>query len=142
MHRFTALCGMLVCFALVLSFAQQQTSTEQNAEKKTGKHEETARAQEKEKAPSEPAEKRAENPENRDFRLMTIGPAYQSEEIAQRPDGKYEVKLTAPAKGWSASFVELTYPSGGKYPFKVTTGVKVLPDKYPFPAPANRGSGR
>jgi len=64
MHRFAALCGMLVCFALVLSFAQQQTSTEQNSEKKTGKHEETARAQEKEKTPSEPAEKRAENPEN------------------------------------------------------------------------------
>jgi PhoPQ-activated pathogenicity-related protein len=85
---------------------------------------------------------RAENPEKRDFRVMTIGPAYQSEDIALRPDGKYEVNLAAPAKGWSASFVELTYPSGGKYPFKVTTGVKVLPDKYPFPAPANRGSGR
>ena len=64
MHRFAALCGMLVCFALVLSFAQQQTSTEQNSGKKKGKHEETARAQEKEKTPSEPAEKRAQNPEN------------------------------------------------------------------------------
>ncbi len=85
---------------------------------------------------------RAENPEKRDFRLMTVGPAYQSEEIAMRPDGKYEVKLTAPATGWSASFVELTYPSGGKFPFKVTTGVKVLPDKYPFPAPASRGSSQ
>lgn len=64
MHRFAALCGMFVWFALVLSFAQQQTSTEQNSEKKTGKHEETARAQEKEKTPSEPAEKRPGNPEN------------------------------------------------------------------------------
>src|SRR5437868_15551315 len=64
MHRFAALCGMLVWFALVLSFAQQQTSTAQNAEKITGKHEETARAQEKEKTPSEQAEKRAANPEN------------------------------------------------------------------------------
>src|SRR5262249_38196535 len=44
--------------------AQQQTSTEQTPEKKPGKHEETAKAPEKAKTPGEPAEKRAENPEN------------------------------------------------------------------------------
>jgi hypothetical protein len=29
----------------------------------------------------------------------------------------------------------MTYPSGGKYPFKFTTGVRVTPDTLPFPAP-------
>lgn len=84
----------------------------------------------------------AENPEKRDFRLMTIGPAYKSEDVPLSPDGKYELKLPTPEKGWSASFVELTYPTGGKYPFKVTTGVKVLPDQYPFPPPVTRGSSQ
>jgi len=29
----------------------------------------------------------------------------------------------------------MTFPSGGKYPFKFTTGVRVTPDVLPFPAP-------
>ena len=43
--------------------------------------------------------------------------------------------MKAPAKGWTAFFVELTFPSGGKYPFKVTTAVRVLPDTLPYAAP-------
>jgi len=27
----------------------------------------------------------------------------------------------------------MTYPSGGKYPFKITTAVRVAPDALPFP---------
>lgn len=84
----------------------------------------------------------AENPEKRDFRLMTLGPKYQSEDVPLDADGHYEFDLPIPTQGYSASFVELTYPRGGKYPFKVTTGIKVLPDKYPFAPPASRGSGQ
>ena len=29
----------------------------------------------------------------------------------------------------------MTFPSGGKYPLKVTSGVRVLPDTLPYPAP-------
>ena len=39
------------------------------------------------------------------------------------------------AKGYTAYFVEMTFPSGGKYPFKFTTGVHVTPDTYPHGPP-------
>ena len=52
-------------------------------------------------------------------------------------------RVPAPAKGWTAFFVELTFPSGGKYPFKFTTAVRVLPDTLPFAAPVpKRPSGQ
>ncbi len=83
----------------------------------------------------------ATNEKARDFRLMTIGPAYKATTLQSVGGGKYVAKLAAPEKGFTASFVELTYPSGMKYPLKVTTGVKVMPDTYPFPAPNMRGAG-
>jgi PhoPQ-activated pathogenicity-related protein len=76
----------------------------------------------------------ASNPEHRDFRLMTIGPAYRSMDLEDRGGGTYLAEVAPPEKGWSAYFVELTYPSGGKYPFKFTTAVRVVPDTEPFPA--------
>jgi PhoPQ-activated pathogenicity-related protein len=76
----------------------------------------------------------ATNPDRRDFRLMTIGPAYRSTELEDRGRGVYLGEVKTPAKGWTAYFIELTYPSGGKYPFKFTTGVRVTPDTEPFPA--------
>lgn len=75
----------------------------------------------------------ATNPERRDFRLEKIGPAFKSTTLADR-NGVYEARIAKPAKGWTAFFVELTFPSGGKHPFKFTTGVRVLPDKLPFKA--------
>lgn len=82
----------------------------------------------------------ATNPNARDFRKETLGAAYKATELPFATDGKYRIALTKPEKGYTASFVELTYPSGGKYPLKVTTGVKITPDTYPFPAPATRSS--
>jgi PhoPQ-activated pathogenicity-related protein len=37
-----------------------------------------------------------------------------------------------PGAGFTAYFVELTYPSGTKFPFKFTTEVYVKPDVYPY----------
>ena len=34
-------------------------------------------------------------------------------------------------KGWTAAFVEVTYDTGGAFPFKVSTAVRVLPDTLP-----------
>jgi PhoPQ-activated pathogenicity-related protein len=76
----------------------------------------------------------ANNPEHRDFRLMTIGPAYRSSDLEDRGSGVYVAHVPAPEKGWTAYFVEMTFPSGGKYPFKFTTAVRVNPDTEPFPA--------
>ena len=42
-------------------------------------------------------------------------------------------KVDKPDTGWSAYFVELTYPAVGKYPLKVTSAVRVVPDTLPYP---------
>jgi len=81
----------------------------------------------------------AANAEKRDFRLMSLGPAYKSTDLTDRGGGVYEAKLEKPAKGWTASFVELTFPSGGKYPFKFTTAVRITPDTLPYPPPKPSG---
>ncbi len=83
---------------------------------------------------------RATNDKARDFRLETIGPAYKSEELQPVRPGHYEARVPKPVTGYTAYFVELTFPSGGKpsggkYDFKFTTGVKVTPDVYPFAGP-------
>jgi PhoPQ-activated pathogenicity-related protein len=77
----------------------------------------------------------ATNPEHRDFRLVAIGPAYKATTLDEQKPGTYVGKVQMPAKGWTAYFVELTYATGGKYPLKFTTGVRISPDTLPFPAP-------
>jgi PhoPQ-activated pathogenicity-related protein len=80
----------------------------------------------------------ATNAEKRDFRLMTIGPAYTSTTLAESGNGVYVARVPKPEKGWTAFFVELTYPMGGKYPLKLTSGVRVLPDTLPYPPPEHQ----
>jgi PhoPQ-activated pathogenicity-related protein len=77
----------------------------------------------------------ATNPIARDFRLETLGPVWRETELTLGPDGACDVVLEAPARGWTASMVELTYDLGGPKPLKVTTGVYVTPDTLPHPAP-------
>lgn len=77
----------------------------------------------------------ASNPDARDFRLDKIGPAYKARDVPLSADGRYEIAPAAPAKGFMAYFVELTFKTPGGSDLKVTTGTKVLPDVYPFPAP-------
>ncbi|HWZ42211.1 MAG TPA: PhoPQ-activated pathogenicity-related family protein [Candidatus Saccharimonadales bacterium] len=77
----------------------------------------------------------AANPDHRDFRLVSIGPAYTSTVLAAQADGSYSGKVEKPVKGWTAYFVELTYATGGKYPLKFTTAVRINPDTLPFAAP-------
>jgi len=77
----------------------------------------------------------AANPLGRDFRLEAIGPAYRRSTLEERGDGVYIAKSPEPAQGWVAYFIELTFASGGPYPFKFTTGVRVAPDVLPFGPP-------
>jgi len=86
----------------------------------------------------------ASNAKARDFRLDTIGAAYKSAPLTPEKEGLYRVRVAAPAEGFTAYFVELTFPTGGKYPLKFTTGVRVTPDRLPFALPkrdAVTGSG-
>jgi PhoPQ-activated pathogenicity-related protein len=78
----------------------------------------------------------ATNSQHRDFRLESVGPIYESVPLEPGSDGAYIARVPEPEKGWTAFFVELTYPSGlEKFPFKFTTPVRVVPDRYPYPAP-------
>ncbi len=74
----------------------------------------------------------ATNPNARDFRLETLGPVWQSKPLALGTDGSVLAQVPAPAKGWTAFFVELTFPGIGSVPYKFTTPVRVTPDTEPF----------
>ncbi len=80
----------------------------------------------------------ATNPAARDFRLDTLGPAWTSSQVEPVSEGRYVGRVQAPPKGWTAYFLEMTYPSRGKFPFKFTTDVRVIPDILPFSAPEKR----
>ncbi len=73
------------------------------------------------------------NPKERDFRVDIIGAkAFTSTKLQPQADGTYLANVEKPASGFTAYFVELTYPSGTKYPFKFTTEVYVKPDILPY----------
>jgi PhoPQ-activated pathogenicity-related protein len=76
----------------------------------------------------------ATNPDARNFRLDVLGPAYKSEPLTPSGPNTWVARVPAPAKGWTAFFVELRYPTGGRYPLKFTSGVRVVPDTLPYPA--------
>lgn len=75
---------------------------------------------------------RGTNPTARDFRVDTIGKAFTSTPLSPQRDGSYVARTPTPATGYTASFVELVYPSGTPHPFKFTTEVTVTPDTLPF----------
>jgi PhoPQ-activated pathogenicity-related protein len=77
----------------------------------------------------------AVNPGARNFRLDVIGPAYKSTPLTPSGPNTWLARVPAPSEGWTAFFVEMTFPNGGKYPLKITSGVRILPDKLPYPAP-------
>ncbi len=85
--------------------------------------------------PSEVKMWQATNPDHRDFRLVSIGPAYKSTTLEAQKDGVYIAKVPKPERGWTAYFVELTFPGTGKYEMKFSTAVRVNPDTLPFEAP-------
>ncbi len=78
--------------------------------------------------PSEVRLWRASNEEARNFQKAEIGAAWSSVVLSEHDHGTYIGNVEPPAKGWTAYFVELTYPSGTSVPFKFTTEVKVTPD--------------
>lgn len=82
-------------------------------------------------APTEVKLWQATNPDARDFRIETLGPKYQSTALTDQGGGSYVAKVSEPAKGWTAFFIELTFPSGTPSPYKFTTQVRVVPDTLP-----------
>ena len=87
----------------------------------------------------------AHNPNARNFQVDEIGRAYEESNIPISADGKYEISVSEPEAGFTAFFVELTFEVGAPVPLKLTTGVVVTPDKYPFGAyqsPEPKGTKR
>jgi PhoPQ-activated pathogenicity-related protein len=77
----------------------------------------------------------ASNPKARDFRLETIGPAWTSTPVTG-VNGIYAVKMPKPSAGFTAYFLELTFPGLNGSSLLFTTQIAVTPNTYPFPAPA------
>jgi len=77
----------------------------------------------------------AHNPKARDFRLETIGRAYTRPTLTDQGNGLYVGTVPEPKQGWTAYFVEMTFPGAGGYPYKFTMGVRVIPDRLPFGPP-------
>lgn len=82
----------------------------------------------------------ADNPEHRDFRVQSIGHAYNATELKPQKPGIYIAKVQTPKTGWTAFFVEVTYPGSRKYPFKFTTPIRVLPEVECCAIPKNEKS--
>lgn len=69
----------------------------------------------------------AVNPEARDFRIDTIGAAYQPTELVQLPDGTWKAVIQRPEEGWKAYFIEMEFANeDGVGPLKFTTSVYVI----------------
>ena len=76
----------------------------------------------------------ASNRNARDFRVETIGRTWTGSALPASSPGVYEARIAAPAQGWSAFFIEATYPSSG-LALKLSTPVRVTPDMLPFAPP-------
>ena len=84
----------------------------------------------------------ATNPDTRDFRVDTIGAAYRSTALTPSGPNTWIARVPEPPRGWTAFFVELTFASGGRFPLKLTTAVRVTPETLPFAAPARTPGDR
>jgi PhoPQ-activated pathogenicity-related protein len=87
------------------------------------------------RSPDKPSQVRlwqAHNDKTRDFRVEHLGKAYSSTPMTARPDGSWVAHVDKPASGYTAFFVELTFPSGGAHPFKFSTEVSIVPDTLDF----------
>lgn len=85
--------------------------------------------------PSEVRLWQATNPKARNFRLDVLGPLFRSTVLTPQGPNTWIGRVEPPAAGWTAFFVEMTFRGEGKYPLKLTSGVRVIPDTLPFAAP-------
>lgn len=85
----------------------------------------------------------ATNPNARDFRLETLGPAWSSSELHNNDGGTYTAAVPPPPQGWTAFTVQLVF-DGAPLPGteqSYTTDVSVVPNRLPFGAEQCGGPG-
>jgi PhoPQ-activated pathogenicity-related protein len=71
----------------------------------------------------------------RDFRVATIGRAFNYHDLHDQGADTFVARVVPPQHGWHAFFVEMTYPTASGNDFKMTTGVRVVPDVLPYGLP-------
>jgi PhoPQ-activated pathogenicity-related protein len=69
----------------------------------------------------------ATNASARDFRFESIGKAWTSQVLSPTADGMYEVQVPLSGSGWTAYFVEVSYPGAARQIY--STRVFVTPDQ-------------
>jgi PhoPQ-activated pathogenicity-related protein len=75
----------------------------------------------------------ATNNTARDFRVETLGDqAWSDRVLIPDADGIYRARIAAPAEGYTAFLIELTYPGPGVLPQVYSTSVYITPDTLPF----------
>ena len=78
---------------------------------------------------------RATNENARDFRMETFGPGYRETTIDTSgitPGIAKTFSVRSPSKGWTAWYLEMSYDIGFIRPLKLSTEIRVTPDKLPF----------
>jgi PhoPQ-activated pathogenicity-related protein len=86
----------------------------------------------------------ATNPNARDFRLETLGPAWSSSELHDNGDGTYIAAVPPPLQGWTAFTVQLVF-DGAPLPGmeqSYTTDVSIVPNRLPFSAEPCAGTSQ
>jgi PhoPQ-activated pathogenicity-related protein len=74
---------------------------------------------------------------SRDFRLETLGAAWQSTPLTADSPGEYVAHVDTPRTGWTAFFVQLKFQSlVTDMPYTFSTPMQVIPDTYPEPVDA------
>ena len=85
----------------------------------------------------------ATNPDARDFRVETLGKVWTETTLEPGDNGTYKASIVEPEKGWTAAFIEITFPGPFDVPHKFTTPVRVVPDvtphRYDMPAVPKKG---
>jgi PhoPQ-activated pathogenicity-related protein len=74
----------------------------------------------------------AYNPQGRDFRLYVIDRIWLARNIQIPDDGIVRIDIQTPDRGYTARFVEAAFQTDNGLPLKLTTGVQITPDHYPF----------
>jgi len=79
--------------------------------------------------PSEVLLWQAHNSEQRNFMQAVIGKAYTSTVLSEQEPGIYRAKVATPETGFTAFYIEMSYPSGTDLPLKFSSGTSVVPDR-------------
>ena len=74
----------------------------------------------------------ASNKSARDFRLPVIGKSWVQTQASKLSETRFRGNVLDPDDGWRAYFMEVVFDTPFGIPFKLTSPVRVTPDRLPF----------